>query len=67
MHLHGLYACHQLGKRDDFLINPKDPSFNVRVVIVRNVVDCEDGPVFLRVTPFRPKCRVGLLSNEMKT
>lgn len=64
VHLHGLYARHQLGQRNYFLINPKYPSFNVSVMIVRNVVDCEDGSVFLRVTPFGPKCRVGLLSNE---
>lgn len=65
-HLHSLHARHKLSERDDFLVDAKDPSPNVGVVIVRDVINGEYWSVFLRVTAFWPKCGISLLTGGMK-
>jgi hypothetical protein len=41
-------------------VDPKDPTFDVWVMIVGNVIDCENRAVLDGTTAVGPKCRVTL-------
>ncbi len=41
-------------------VDPKDPTFDVGVMIVGDVIDCKNGAVLDGTTAVGPKCRVTL-------
>jgi hypothetical protein len=47
-------------------VDPKDPTFDVWVMIVGNVIDCENRAVLDGTTAVGPKCRITLrILNEI--
>lgn len=56
-----LDARHQLGERDDLLVDPEDPRLDVGIVLVRDVIDREHRSVLFRVTTLGPEGRILLL------
>lgn len=54
----------QLMRRPYLFIDAKNPSFDVGVVVMRNVINSEDGSVLNRVPAFRPEGWEGLLQHS---
>lgn len=50
-----LHACHQLRQRHDLLVDPEDPGPDVGVLVVRDVVNGEDGAVLLGMPSLGPE------------
>lgn len=62
----GFDAGHQLLERNNFLVDPKDPWLDVRVVVVRDEFDGEDGAILFLFDLFvRPKRRICLSKRPM--
>lgn len=61
-----LDARHQLGERDDLLVDPEDPRLDVGIVLVRDVIDREHRSVLFRVATLGPEGRILLLKGGEK-
>lgn len=46
-------------------VNPENPGFDIGIMIMGNVVNCENWSVFFRMPSFWPKRRITLLKKKL--